>query len=134
MRSLMKRRFSSGTSSRGVALKSTVVAVAEKTMSTPYGWPSTWSSIHFNSCSRCSGVIQAAPRTPKPPALDVAATTSLQWLKAKIGASIPSNSVAAVFIEGLEPLLGGEMAFEALAGAAMRNPKEHTDGYFISSD
>jgi hypothetical protein len=60
-----------------------------------------WSSIHFNSCSRCSGVIQAAPSTPKPPAFEVATTTSRQWLKAKIGASMPNIRVASVFIFGL---------------------------------
>src|SRR3954452_9842750 len=44
--------------------------------------------------SSCSGVCATAPRTPSPPALVTAATTSRQWLKAKIGTSMPTRSVA----------------------------------------
>ena len=36
------------------------------------------------------GVKAMAPSTPMPPALDTAATTSRQWVKAKIGNSIPT--------------------------------------------
>jgi hypothetical protein len=54
--------------------------------------PSTWSSIHFSSCSIDSGECEVAPSTPKPPARLTAATTSRQWLKASRGNSIPSMS------------------------------------------
>src|SRR6185437_7666683 len=58
----------------------------------PYGLPSTWSSIHFSSCSIDSGECVVAPSTPKPPARLTAATTSRQWLKASSGNSTPSMS------------------------------------------
>src|SRR3954463_1643363 len=51
-----------------------------------------FSSIHLSSISSCSGVKPTAPRTPKPPALDTATTTSRQWVKAKIGNSMPRSS------------------------------------------
>src|SRR5690349_1932753 len=54
------------------------------------------SSIQFSSISSCSGVKPTAPRTPKPPALLTATTTSRQWVKAKIGNSMPSSSQRAV--------------------------------------
>src|SRR5213076_1522453 len=54
--------------------------------------PWTCSSIHVRSISSCSGLWATAPRTPKPPALVTAATTSRQWLKARIGNSTPSIS------------------------------------------
>ena len=38
------------------------------------------------------GGVATAPSTPKPPALVTAATTSRQWLKARIGNSIPNSS------------------------------------------
>lgn len=38
------------------------------------------------------GVKPTAPSTPKPPALLTATTTSRQWVKAKIGNSMPSSS------------------------------------------
>jgi WS/DGAT/MGAT family acyltransferase len=38
------------------------------------------------------GLKPTAPSTPKPPALLTAATTSRQWVKAKIGNSMPSSS------------------------------------------
>ena len=41
----------------------------------------------------------AAPSTPIPPAFETATTTSRQWVKARIGTSIPNISVMAVFIE-----------------------------------
>ena len=41
-----------------------------------------------------------APSTPRPPALDTAATTSRQWVKAKIGNSMPSLRQISVCIEG----------------------------------
>src|SRR5436309_2940550 len=53
------------------------------TTSTPYGVPSTCSSIHVSSISSCSGEKARAPRTPMPPARLTAATTSRQWEKAK---------------------------------------------------
>src|SRR5918996_490427 len=51
-----------------------------------------FSSIQLSSISSCSGVNPTAPRTPKPPALLTATTTSRQWVKAKIGNSMPSSS------------------------------------------
>src|SRR4051812_26189760 len=65
--------------------------------STPYGLPPTWSSIHDSSLSSQSGVNAVAPSTPNPPALVTAATTSLQWLNAKSGKSIPNCSQMAGF-------------------------------------
>ena len=56
------------------------------------------SSIHFNSCSNTSGDIPTAPRTPHPPALETATTTSLQCVKATKGNSISSNSHIFEFI------------------------------------
>src|SRR3954454_9351670 len=50
------------------------------------------SSIQFSSTSSCSGVKPTAPSTPNPPALLTATTTSRQWVKAKIGNSMPSSS------------------------------------------
>ena len=47
-------------------------------MSTPKGRPPTSSVIQAMSMSSCSGVWPAAPSTPKPPALETAATTSRQ--------------------------------------------------------
>ena len=54
------------------------------------------SSIQARSISSCSGLWATAPSTPKPPALVTAATTSRQWLKAKIGNSIPRRSQTSV--------------------------------------
>src|ERR1700758_705527 len=54
------------------------------------------SSIQLSSISSCSGVKPTAPSTPKPPALLTATTTSRQWVKAKIGNSMPSSSQIAV--------------------------------------
>src|SRR5436190_3474276 len=65
---------------------------AGMTTSTPYGLPSTFSSIHFSSISSCSCEKASAPSTPIPPARLTAATTSRQWLKAKIGRSMPNMS------------------------------------------
>src|SRR3546814_587977 len=62
------------------------------TMSTPKGRSPTCSSIHWSSISSSSGLKPTAPRTPKPPALETAATTSRQWVKAKIGNSMSSTS------------------------------------------
>ena len=64
--------------------------------STPNGLPLTSASIQLRSMSSCSGEWATAPSTPHPPALVTAATTSRQWLKAKIGTSMPTRSVAAV--------------------------------------
>jgi len=71
--------------------------------SSPYGLPSTWSSIHFSSCSTDSGECAVAPSTPKPPARLTAATTSRQWLKASSGNSIPSMSQIGDFMVVLTP-------------------------------
>src|SRR3954465_12869884 len=46
--------------------------------------------------SSCSGLCATAPRTPHPPELVTAATTSRQWLKPKIGTSMPTSSDAEV--------------------------------------
>src|SRR3954453_21781911 len=54
------------------------------------------SSVQFSSTSSCSGVKPTAPSTPKPPALLTATTTSRQWVKAKIGNSMPSWSQMSV--------------------------------------
>src|SRR3954469_12332667 len=48
--------------------------------------------------SSMSGVIATAPSTPRPPAFDTAATTSRQWLKARIGNSMPRRSQTGVRI------------------------------------
>src|SRR5437660_6354175 len=66
------------------------------TMSTPYGLPSTCSSIQHNSISRSSGLYASAPSTPKPPARLTAATTSRQCENAKIGNSMSSRSAMGV--------------------------------------
>ena len=62
------------------------------TMSTPYEWSPMCSSIQLSSISSCSGLKPTAPSTPKPPAFETATTTSRQWVKAKIGNSMPSSS------------------------------------------
>src|SRR5512140_1200981 len=64
-----------------------------------------FSSIHFSSTSSCSGVKPTAPSTPKPPALLTATTTSRQWVKAKIGNSMPSLSQMSVCM--VSPGVGG---------------------------
>src|SRR5690349_3251633 len=64
------------------------------------------SSIHCSSISSCSGLKPTAPRTPKPPALLTATTTSRQWVKAKIGNSMPSSSQMGVRMVG--PLVARE--------------------------
>src|SRR4051812_27357689 len=46
--------------------------------------------------SRLSGECATAPSTPSPPAFDTAATTSRQWLKARIGNSMPRRSQTGV--------------------------------------
>src|SRR5688572_7973103 len=56
------------------------------------------SSIQLSSISSCSGLKPTAPSTPKPPALLTATTTSRQWVKAKIGNSMPSSSQIGVRI------------------------------------
>ena len=64
--------------------------------STPYGRSPTSFSIQSSSMSSCSGVKATAPSTPMPPALLTAATTSRQWLKARIGNSMPRRSQTGV--------------------------------------
>src|SRR6188768_2985710 len=64
-----------------------------------------FSSIQANSISSCSGVKPTAPSTPNPPARLTAATTSRQWVKAKIGNSMPSWRARSVCIE-VSPLDG----------------------------
>src|SRR6476646_10018430 len=56
------------------------------------------SSIQASSTSSCSGLNPTAPSTPKPPAFDTATTTSRQWVKAKMGNSIPRSSQIGVRI------------------------------------
>jgi hypothetical protein len=68
------------------------------TTSTPYGFPPTCESIQSSSTASCSGVKASAPSTPKPPAFVTAATTSRQWLNAKMGNSMPSDSESCVFM------------------------------------
>ena len=74
-----------------------------------------FSSIQFSSISSCSGVNPTAPSTPKPPALLTATTTSRQWVKAKIGNSMPSSSQMAVCMPApgkLDPIEGYAEATE----------------------
>src|SRR2546422_4815350 len=78
------------------------------TMSTPYGLPPTCSSIQSSSIASCSGEKARAPRTPRPPARLTAVTTSRQWLKAKIGNSMPKVSQMRVRTRAPLPSLGGE--------------------------
>src|SRR5436190_16454746 len=66
------------------------------TTSTPYGLPSTCSSIQLSSISNWTVENASAPSTPMPPARLTAATTSRQWLKAKIGRSMPNISQTGV--------------------------------------
>src|SRR3954447_25807530 len=58
------------------------------------------SSIQSSSTSSCSGVKPTAPRTPRPPALLTATTTSRQWVKAKIGNSMPRVFARSVCMGG----------------------------------
>ena len=74
------------------------VYLAGTMMSTPYPLSPTCSSIQSSSTSSCSGENTTAPRTPNPPALLTAATTSRQWLNAKIGNSMPRRSQSGVRI------------------------------------
>ena len=53
-----------------------------------------------SSISSCSGVKPTAPSTPRPPALLTAATTSRQWVKAKMGNSMPRRRAMSVCICG----------------------------------
>ena len=53
--------------------------------STPYGLPPVCSSIQVRSVSSPAGLCATAPSTPNPCTFVTAATTSRQWLKAKIG-------------------------------------------------
>src|SRR5438270_9863621 len=89
------------------------------TTSTPYGLPSTCSSIQFSSNSSWSGENARAPRTPMPPARLTAAATSRQWVKAKIGNSMPNISQSRFCIsdapsEELKPNLPPASTEEAL--------------------
>src|SRR5579871_6376091 len=69
--------------------------------------------------SSVRGLCPVAPSTPKPPALVTAATTSRQWLKAKIGNSIPRRSQTGVCMAGFPFLVAGP--FQA-NGRARREP------------
>src|SRR5581483_5747585 len=85
------------------------------TTSTPYGFPPTCASIQSSSTSSASAVGKAsAPRTPSPPALLTAATTSRQWLNAKIGNSMPKVSQRRVRTARLLAPLGREFDGDAL--------------------
>src|SRR3546814_10359938 len=91
----------------------------------PEGLPPTCSSIQVRSISSCLGVWATAPSTPKPPALVTAATTSRQWLKARIGYSTPNMSATAVFI-CIDPLLCGASERDRHAARAAHRSEEHT--------
>ena len=67
----------------------------------PYGRSPISSSIQARSISSCRSLWATAPSTPIPPAFDTAATTSRQWLKARIGTSMPNISVMAVRMTGV---------------------------------
>src|SRR5579864_5155409 len=69
------------------------------------------SSIQSSSISSCSGLNPTAPSTPRPPALLTAATTSRQWVKAKIGYSIPNTSHSGVCIDAPFAPTGGVRDF-----------------------
>src|SRR5918995_924817 len=86
----MSSRYSSGLFSSA--------DVPGKTRSTPKGLSPTSFSIHSIDISSSSGVIQAAPSTPTPPAFVTAAITSRQCENAKMGSSAPSAATAAVFM------------------------------------
>src|SRR5438445_949360 len=109
----MKRRWRSGIICSKVALSRPPCSAPAYdtgiTTSTPYGFPPTCSSIQRSSTSSCSGEGNAsAPRTPRPPARLTAVTTSRQWLKAKIGNSMPKVSQMRVRTRAPLPSLGGE--------------------------
>src|SRR5438094_2724112 len=109
----MKRRWRSGIICSKVALSRPPCSAPAYdtgiTTSTPYGFPPTCSSIQRSSTSSASGDGKAsAPRTPRPPALLTAATTSRQWLKAKIGNSMPKVSQRRVRTSAPLPSLGRE--------------------------
>src|SRR6056297_1024252 len=89
--------------------------------STPYGRSPISASIHARSISSCSGEWATAPSTPIPPALLTAATTSRQWLNARIGNSIPNMSVTDVFILPVWPTETGPSA--ATGGAGLLGPR-----------
>src|SRR5687767_7388698 len=70
-----------------------VGTLAGMTMSTPYGLPSVFSSIHVKARSRSSASLNLThPRTPSPPARLIAAATCSDGVKPKIGCSMPSSS------------------------------------------
>src|SRR5436305_1947218 len=64
--------------------------------------------------SSVSGECATAPSTPSPPAFDTAATTSRQWLKARIGNSMPRRSQTGVRIPRFCASGGFEGEFEDL--------------------
>ena len=67
------------------------------TTSTPYGFPSVFSSSQVSTCSSSSGSLnRTAPSTPSPPARETAAATCSDGVKAKIGYSIPKRSHSSV--------------------------------------
>src|SRR5262245_24031531 len=85
------------------------------------------SSIHLSSISSCSGEKARAPSTPKPPACETAATTSRQWLKAKIGTSMPKLSQIGVRMRAsdsgrLAGFPGGALGRQGLGPGIVRFP------------
>src|SRR5689334_13594645 len=70
-----------------------VGTLAGITMSTPYGLPSVFASIHVNARSRSSASLNRThPSTPSPPARLIAAATCSDGVKPKIGCSMPNWS------------------------------------------
>jgi hypothetical protein len=88
--------------------------LAGRSTSTPYGFPPLWLSIQSSSVSSSSTVWDAAPNTPKPPRRLTSATTSRQWLNAKIGYSIPNSDAIVAPIDTLLSLLADVPGWPAI--------------------
>ena len=118
-----RRGSSAPSASRSSPPSSAPTNFSGTSRSTPYGLPLTSSSIQSRSMSSCSGLCATAPSTPHPPAFVTAATTSRQWLKAKIGRSMPTSSVALVRMRRVcpgSPGPAGRPVSTALAGGRLR--------------
>src|SRR5438552_2592874 len=97
------------------------------TTSTPYGLPSTCSSIQLSSISNWSVENASAPSTPMPPARLTAATTSRQWLKAKIGRSMPNMSQTRVRTFLSSGVASGDLGGPAIVGLSARRAHDAVD-------
>src|ERR1700712_1976550 len=76
-----------------------VGTLAGITMSTPYGLPSVFSSIHGSTVSRSSASLnRTQPSMPSPPARLTAAATFSDGVKTKIGYWMPNLSQSSVLI------------------------------------